>query len=562
MAYDLLIKSGRIVDGSGMPSFVGDVAVKNGKIVEFGKLSGPATRTIDAGGLVVAPGIVDFHCHYDAQVLWDPLCTFSCYHGSTTVVIGNCSLALAPVRPDPRAFEKTLEFLSYVEAIPMEVLRTVEITWESIPEYMDTLDGNLGVNVGTFIGHAPVRHYVMGDESQSRAATSDEVKEMQRLVHEGVTAGALGLSINRNMRHTDPQGVMIPSCWATEEELFALGDVLRELGTGSIQCGAGQNFEQKDRMMSRLSEATGRPVLWNTLGLDARNRDEIMAIVDETAKAGIRSYPNCNPRVNVQSFTMRNCQVFNYIPSWNAILLASDEEKMRAYSDPEIRQTLHAEAVEGTVEIPSNLEFNWYDTIWVDHPVLKKNKGLKGKYISQLAREQGKGIIDAFLDLAVEENLDTGFKKAPTVETEVLAKVLNYPFTTIGTSDAGAHTQYLSGYGYATTILGWVRDEKIMSLEEAVRRLTFEVATRCGIFDRGLLHPGMAADIMIFDPETIRSLPQDRAYDFPGGQWRTRELAEGVEYTIVNGQVLIENGNQTGALPGRVVRNSLQMANL
>ena len=561
MVYDLLIKSGRIIDGSGMPSFLGDVAVKNGKIVEFGKLSGPATRTIDAEGLAVAPGVVDFHCHYDAQVLWDPLCTFSCYHGSTTVVIGNCSLALAPVKPGPGGFEKVLEFLSYVEAIPMEVLRTVDLTWETIPEYMDTLDKRLGVNVGTLIGHAPVRHYVMGDESQSRESTPDEIKEMQRIVHEAMTAGALGLSINRNMRHTDPQGLKIPSCWATEEELFALGDVLREMGTGSIQCGAGQNPEQKDRMMSRLSEATGRPVLWNTLGMASRNRDELMAIVDETAKAGIRSYPNCNPRVNAQSFTMKNCQTFNYIPSWAPILLASDEEKMRAYSDPEVRKTLQAEAVEGTVEIPSNIEFNWYDSMWVDEPVLEKNQGLRGKYIGELAKEQGKGIIEAFLDLVVEENLETGFKKAATVDREVRAKVLNFPYATIGTSDAGAHTQFQSGYGYATDLLGYVvRDQQILSLEEAVRRVTFEVATRCGIFDRGLLRPGLAADMMIFDPETIKSLPEDRAYDFPGGQWRTRQLAEGVKYTVVNGQVLIEDGKETGALPGRVVRNSLYTA--
>ena len=226
MAYDLLIKNGRIVDGSGMPAFRGDVGVKDGKIVELGKLSGPAKRTIDAAGQVVAPGFVDNHCHYDAQVTWDPLCSFSPDHGCTTVVFGNCSLALAPVRPGTA--KRVAEFLSYVEAIPMEVLNTVEVDWETIPQYMDRLDQNLGVNVGNLIGHSTVRYYVMGDESQKRAATDDEIKKMQDVVRDGMKGGALGLSVSRNKGHYDPQGVHIPALWADEKEIFALGDVLRE----------------------------------------------------------------------------------------------------------------------------------------------------------------------------------------------------------------------------------------------------------------------------------------------------------------------------------------------
>ena len=196
MAYDLLIKNGRIVDGSGMPAFRGDVGVKDGKIVELGKLSGPAKRTIDAAGKVVAPGFIDNHCHYDAQVTWDPLCSFSPDHGATTVMFGNCSLALAPVRPGTA--KRVAEFLSYVEAIPMEVLNTVEVDWETIPQYMDRLDQHLGVNVGNLIGHSTVRYYVMGDESQGRTATDDEIKKMQDVVRDGIKGGALGLSVSRN----------------------------------------------------------------------------------------------------------------------------------------------------------------------------------------------------------------------------------------------------------------------------------------------------------------------------------------------------------------------------
>jgi N-acyl-D-amino-acid deacylase len=237
MAYDLLIQNGRVIDGSGMPAFRGDVAVTNGKIVAVGKLRDAAARTIDADGLVVAPGFIDNHCHYDAQVTWDPLCSFSCYHGATSVIIGNCSLALAPVRPGRET--RLAEFLSYVEAIPMEVLNTVQMTWETVGQYMDTLDQRLGVNVGNLIGHSAVRYYVMGDACQGRAATPAEIEAMRGIVREGLQAGALGLSVSKNRGHYDPQGVHIPAFWAEEAEIFALADVLSELGVGTIQSGGG-----------------------------------------------------------------------------------------------------------------------------------------------------------------------------------------------------------------------------------------------------------------------------------------------------------------------------------
>jgi N-acyl-D-aspartate/D-glutamate deacylase len=565
MAYDLLIKNGRVVDGSGMPSFRGDVAVHHGKIVERGKLRGSAARTIDADGLVVAPGFVDNHCHYDAQVTWDPLCTFSCYHGATTVIIGNCSLSLAPVRPGTQ--ERLAEFLSYVEAIPMEVLRTVEFSWETMAEYMDTLDRRLGVNVGTLIGHSALRHYVMGQECQGRAATADEVKAMGQVVRQAMQAGALGLSVSRNKGHYDPQGVHIPAVWAEDDEIFALGDVLGELGTGVIQCGGGRYAELHNRMMRRLSEATGRPVIYNNLGQTVRQPEawkELMALVDDAAQAGVRAYPLCTPNSTTQRFTMRNSQVFRGAPTWHPLLLAADDEKLRAYSDPAVRQKLHDEVVEWKVEIPGGtLSRQWYDYMWIEQPVLAKNAPLKGKSIRELATAQGKGIIDAFLDLVVEEHLDTVFLLGENnVDTEAVATILNYPNAIVGLSDGGAHVQFHGGYGYSTRLLGyWVREQGIMPLEQAVRRLTFESATAFGIYDRGLLRPGMVADITIFDPQTVRPLPEEVVHDFPAGGWRFKELAAGIHYTIVNGQVLLEDGNHTGALPGRVLRNTLYHAN-
>ena len=565
MAYDLLLKNGRIVDGSGMPSFVGDLAVKNGKIAEIGKLSGSAGRVIDVAGLVVSPGFVDNHCHYDAQVTWDPLCTFSCFHGATTVVIGNCSLALAPVRPGSQ--ERLSEFLSYVEAIPMEVLNTVDFSWETVSQYMDHLDMGLGVNVGTLIGHSAVRFYVMGDECQGREATDDEVRAMQQIVRDGINAGALGLSVSRNRGHFDPQGELVPAVWASEEEIFALGGVLGDLGTGLIQSGGGAIAEVSGRLMSRLSQATGRQVVYNNLGQSARRPDgwkELMAIVDETSSAGIRAYPLCTPNSSTQRFNMRNCQLFRGYSTWHPILLAPDEEKMKAYADPEVRRQLHEESVSAGVDMAdTNVASGWYDYLWVDEPVMEKNQGLKGKTIREIAIQQSKGIIDAFLDLALEENLDTVFLQGDSnVDIEAMKQILNYPSAIVGLSDGGAHVQYHGGYGYSTRLLGyWVREQQIMTLEHAVRRLTFESASTFGIYDRGLLRPGMAADITVFDPETVGPLPEEVAHDFPAGGWRIKELAQGIKCTIVNGQVLIEDGRHTGALPGRVMRNALHNSN-
>ncbi len=565
MAYDLLIRNGRIVDGSGMPSFRGDVAVKGGKIAEIGKLTGPANRTIDAEGRVVAPGFIDNHCHYDAQVTWDPLCTYSCDHGATSVIFGNCSLSLAPVRKGNEG--RLAEFLSYVEAIPMEVLRTVEFGWETVPQYLDQLDHHLGVNVGNLVGHTAVRYYVMGDDCQKRTASDDEIKEMQGLVRDGIKAGALGLSVSRNQGHYDPQGVHIPALWADEKEIFALGDVLRELGTGLIQSGGGNGAEVKNGLMSRLSEATGRTVVYNNLLQSMRRPSEWkeqMALIDASTAKGIRAFPMCTPNRIVDHFTMRNCQEFRGLPTWHPILLASDEEKLRAYSDPEIRKKFHAEAVEFKVDTPPpGICRTWWDYMTVQTAVLPKNKVFEGKTVGELAKMQGKGIIDAFLDLVVEENLDTEFLHGEiNVDEAAMARILTYPNAIIGLSDGGAHVQFQSGFGFSTRLLSeWVRDKGIMSLEQAVRRLTFNSASIFGLYDRGLLRPGLAADITIFDPDTVRPLPLEVVHDFPTGAKRIKEPAQGIMATVVNGEVLLENGKHTGALPGRVLRNTYYHAN-
>src|SRR5262245_44874053 len=562
MAYDLLIRNGRIIDGSGRPAWNGDVAVARGKIVETGRLDGPARRVIEADGRVVAPGFVDNHCHYDAQVLWDPLCTFSSHHGATTVIIGNCSLALAPVRPAER--QKLAGMLSYVEAIPMDVLEAgVPWTWETYPEYMSAIGRRLGVNVGTLIGHSAVRLYAMGAECSDRAATDVELDAMRGIVRGALEAGALGLSITRNMNHFDIAGQRIPAACAPESELFALADVLREVGTGVIQCGGGTNPELKDGLLSRISQACGRPVMYNTLLEQARQPGrwkEHLAHVEETVKQGIRAIPLCNPGSVVNRFTMKNCQVFRGMPTWLPILQASDEDKLSAYRDPEIRAKLRAE-VDAPLGPDSTFSKRW-DLMILEEPALAKNRGLRGRHVAEIAAARGAHPVDAFLDLAVEENLETVWSLGEiNMDTEAVARILGSPYAVVGLSDGGAHVQFHSNVSNPTRLLGyWVREKGIMSLEMAVRRLTFDSASAFGIYDRGLLQPGMAADLVVFDPDTIRAVPEDVVHDFPANGWRMRELAEGIHYTVVNGEVLMEKGTHTGSHPGRVLVNARAQA--
>ena len=562
MTYDLLIKNGRIIDGSGRPAFHGDVGVARGRIVELGRLDGPARRVIEADGRVVAPGFVDNHCHYDAQVLWDPLCTFSCHHGATSVVIGNCSLALAPVKAPDR--EKLAGMLSYVEAIPMDVLQAgVPWTWETFPEDMSTIGQRLAVNVGTFVGHSAVRLYAMGEDCSERPATDAELEVMRRVVREALEAGALGLSITRNMNHFDIVGKRIPAACAPESELFALADVLRDVGTGVIQCGGGTNPELKDRLLSRLAQACGRPVMYNTLLEQARQPGRWrthLAHVEETARKGIRAIPLCNPGSVVNRFTMKNCQVFRSMPTWLPILQGSDAEKMQAYRDPAMRARLRAE-VEAPLGPDSTFSKRW-DLMIVDEPRLAENRALKGRSIAAIAQERGKHPLDAFLDLAVEEDLNTVFSLGEiNMDTEAVAQILGSPHAVVGLSDGGAHVQFHSNVSNPTRLLGyWVREKKIMSLEQAVRRLTFDSAAAFGIYDRGLLQPGMVADLVVFDPDTVRPMPEDVVHDFPSNGWRMRELAEGIHYTVVNGEVLLEKGTHTGSYPGRVLRNARYQA--
>ncbi|MEK7215796.1 MAG: amidohydrolase family protein [Chloroflexota bacterium] len=556
MAYDLIIRGGKVIDGSGSSGFTADVAVRDGRIVEIGRPSGPARRELNADGLAVAPGIIDNHCHYDAQVTWDPLCTYSCYHGATTVVIGNCSLALAPAHEYDR--DTLVQILSRVEAIPLEALQAgVVWSWETIPQYFDAIDRRLGVNVAAFVGHSAVRRYVMGDASQERHATEDEVARMKAIISEGIEAGALGVSFERNLRHFDWQGRLTPTNVASDQELFGLAGIVDELGRGMIQFGG-------DRAVGRrLAEAIDRPVLYSTIGTQAiapeRWRDQL-AETEDLLRRGRKAYAFVMPRPGDLRYTLKTAQHFDAMATWKSVMLLSLEARKRAFRDPGMRAKLHVEAVETLPDtnLAGDFTRRW-DLQFVHQPALPAHQRFKGRSVAAIAQELNKDVLDTFLDLALEEDLETVFERREVNSDEAgMAALLTSPYTIIGQSDGGAHVVFRTDYSYSTYLLGhWVREKGIMSLEEGIRKLTSEPAAVFGIENRGLLQPGKAADIMVFDPQTIGPREPEEARDLPSGATRRKQLAQGIRWTVVNGEVLLDHGEHTGALPGQTLRGPL-----
>ncbi len=554
MPYDLIIKNGKIIDGSGIPGFHGDVAVSGGRIVEIGQVSGNAHRTLDADGLVVAPGIIDNHTHYDAQLTWDPLCTYSCYHGVTSVVIGNCSLAMAPAHQEDR--EMLSGVLSHVEAIPLEAISAgVTWSWETIPQYLDALDRRLGLNVASLIGHSAVRRYVMGEASQERQATDDEIAAMKTIVREGIEAGAVGVSFERNLRHFDWHGRLAPTNLASDAEIFAVARVVDELGSGVIQFGGDR------KLGTEVAKASRRPVFYGNITQQAVAPDrwrKQLSEAESLMRQGHRGYQFVMPRPGDLRYTLKTAQHFDAMPTWKNVMLLPLDQRKEAFRDPVTRARLHLEAVETPLDPNRAGDFTRrWDLQFVFRPALPKNQHLTGKSVAEIAHAQGRDVLDVFLDLVLEEDLETEFERREVNSDEAaMAALLTSPYTVIGQSDGGAHVVFRTDYSYSTYLLShWVREQEIMSLEDAIRKLTFIPASLFGLFDRGLVRPGMAADLMIFDPATIGPLEPGEAHDLPGGARRRKQLARGIEWTVVNGQVLIEKGEHAGVYPGKVARS-------
>jgi N-acyl-D-aspartate/D-glutamate deacylase len=561
MTYDLLIKNGTIVDGTGAPQYQGDLAIADGKIVQIGDVQGDAKRVIDATGHLVLPGFIDNHCHFDGQVTFDPLCTFSSYNGVTTVINGNCSLTLAPLRKGDE--HMIAQMLSKVEAIPLDVLENgVKWGWETFAEYLDVVEENLGVNVGALVGHSALRRYVMGDASQEREATGTEIEEMQSVLRDSLEAGAIGVSFDRNPRHVDTTGKLLPGNVASREEILALASEMKTIGRGAIEVGDPTHLELQNGFCGEVAEAAGRPVIYTSIVqnvLDPEQWKEHLAHAAENQAKGIQAYPLINPRPGLRFFQMDSAEFFNFLPTWKEIMATPHAQRIERFSDRSIRPTLDDEVHNGINKTALGFSGRW-DLVEVISPVLESNAGLAGKSITTIAEEQGKEPLDAFLDLVVEEKLKTWFaRNQQNNDDEAMAEILNSPNTVVGLSDAGAHVVREGGYGLSVYFLShWVRDKQVMGLEAGVRQLTGFQAELFGINDRGRLQPGLAADVLVMDYEGLGLDEAEEAHDLPGGSMRLKQLAHGIPFTIVNGEVLIENGEHTGAVPGKVLRGNDQ----
>jgi N-acyl-D-aspartate/D-glutamate deacylase len=555
--YDLLIRRGRVIDGSGLPSYVADVGAKDGKIAEVGRLKGSAARTIDADALAVSPGFIDHHTHLDAQLLWDPYGTYEPQHGITTVIMGNCGLTLAPVKSgDEDALVKSFV---RVEAIPRTVLEQgVKWAWHTYGEYLDHLEGKVGVNVGGLVGHIAVRHNAMGEEAVERKATPKEVQEMRRLVTEAMEGGALGISTNRNERHMREDGKPVASRLADDEEFFALCDLLAERNGGVIETILGRNKIEHFEFYHELAKRTQRPVLWQSLQhrwTEPNLWREQLDAVERIFRAGYQAYGLSHTVPLVRHFTLKNCQVFDEFPIWKNLMFLPEIVRKQAFAERETRQKMRADLADPR---PTNFHRRW-DIVRVEKVVKPENQKFADKTIQEMAAMRNQDPLDAFLDLSLEEDLGTVFWNANNGgDVKAMGEILRSPYVLVGTSDAGAHVQFGADFGYGTILLGlWVRERQVMTLEQAIHKLTFHVASIFGLQNRGLLRPGYAADLAIFDPNTVGSHEPEWANDYPAGSKRLIQRSEGMHYTIVNGRVIHENGRMSGELPGEVLRGPL-----
>lgn len=555
--YDLLIKNGTIVDGSGAVAFRADLAVSEGRIVEVGVVSGSAARVIDASDLIVSPGFVDPHTHYDAQICWDPLVTCSSWHGVTSVIMGNCGVGLAPCKPAER--EIATSNLVHVEAIPYDVLnKGLPWDWESFPQYMDAAGKRgVGINVGFLAALSPFRQFVMGNDAMDRAATGAETSRIAALLGEAFDAGALGMSLTVLPQHLGYKAKPLACRLASYDELRSYAGLLKARGSGTIEVALTKRpstvSEKEYALLELLVSESERPVTW----LNLRDRDDAPEAwtntLEQVAPLLARgSRPQVAVRPLEVEFNLRNPFLFAGFRSAKPVFGdASPEDQKLAYTDADFRRAFAADLERSTV-----FHDMWERTkIWeATNPALKRTEW---KTVAQVASERDAAPLDTFFDLAVEDDLALNYM-LPLLDIDEgrVAKKFSDPRTLIGISDGGAHVDMLCNAGYPSYLLGtFVRDKQALTLEHAVRRITSEPAQFFGITDRGVLRQGMAADITIFDLNTISSPERPEVCkDLPGGGRRLVTRAEGIQYTIVNGEVLYEGHQHTGVLPGQVIR--------
>jgi N-acyl-D-aspartate/D-glutamate deacylase len=557
MAYDLLIKNGMVVDGTGAPARRADVAVTSGKIAEIGRVTDGAAAVIDATDLVVAPGFIDPHTHYDAQICWDGAVTPSSWHGVTSVIMGNCGVGIAPCKPTAR--EVAMRDLVNVEAIPFDVLNMgITWDWETFPDFMEAAARRRpSLNLGFLAPLTPFRHYVMGEASLERAATPDETAQIKALLGEAIDAGAFGFSTTILNQHVGFQGRPLACRNASRDELKSYANALKERGKGAIEIALTRKIavldDEEYELLDFLLRESGRHVTFLALF----DRDDIPEAVRETLRKAAPliargARPQTSPLPLTRDINMRNPFSFAAFPSWNRVFVDKSKPAQAAvYADVAFRNQFRE-------ELKQPMAFGNWARINVHEVRSPALKALEGRSIADIAREQDKDGVDAFLDLTLQDDLDIEFTMASfNTRVDRMAEILNDKSVLVALGDGGAHVDMLCDAGYPTYLLGtWVRERQALTLEEGVRRLTSDPADVFGIRDRGRLAPGLAADLVIFDAARVGSTNRgERRFDLPGGAKRMVMPSRGVEHTVVNGVVTWADGKLTGAAAGQVLRS-------
>ena len=563
MTVDLVLKGGTVVDGTGAPARQADVAIRDGRIVAIGSVDDAATRTIDAADLVVAPGFVDLHTHYDAQLLWDPTASPSPSHGVTTVFGGNCGFTLAP------GGDEHVEYLSRlmarVEGIPLPALQEgVPWDWRTFGEYLDRVErGGIAVNAGFLCGHSALRRSVMGEHAVGVEATDDEIAQMTRLLHDALDAGAMGFSSSQAPTHNDGNGDPVPSRAAARAEMLALAGALNAHAGTQLEliipgCLNGFTDDEVD-LMTEMSLAAGRPLNWNVLGVAQGGMHEHqLEAGTRAASRGARVIALTLPQGMRIRLSFLTGFVLDGLPGWRETFALPVNDRMRALVDPAVRKRLDEQAHSPEAGVLAGLA-RW-ERLEVVEGFTPETRKHEGKKIGEIARKQNKQPFDALLDIVIADGLRTGLRPdfggpEPDEVWKMRAEVWRDPRAVIGGSDAGAHLDMMSGASYSTFVVGdAVRDDHI-SLEEAVHLLTDVPARLYGLRDRGRLAVGAHADVIVFDPATVGPVGERTLDDLPGGASRIVAESSGMHHVLVAGTEIIRDGAYTGATPGTVLRS-------